>query len=320
MNMKKKLGIGIALVAVLGGGILLKDRFKTVNPFAAKKSAKDNWADLKRSHSLAVNTHMGSPAGKAWQDRNFTKLLEMFGENKSQQDNRNFFQASIFVLDQINPEWKPEEKDQAQAVQKRLVEYLTADRADVVGEEAKVYSYATKVLIKIGPLADDQLKSLEKFYNHSKNRNQRDVVADALIRSIPLSAAGKSIISNMVNSKNDVTQGLLLVGQVKDPEAQQDLLNQVYKKYTSYPAPLRPMIYKQLVVNHSLIKGDLKKYLKEMAGNKEQEWNDAFLIGVKELDCINDFRSDVERIEKETQYPHIKMLANNILTSGKGAR
>ncbi|XGC81092.1 hypothetical protein ACES2L_01185 [Bdellovibrio bacteriovorus] len=320
MKMKKTLGIGIAVFAVLAGGFFLKDRIKSPIPFAPKKTAKDNWADLKRSHSLAVNTHMGSAAGRAWQAHDFAKLLGMFGTDKNQQENRNFFQASIFVLDQVKPEWKPEEKDQVLAIQKKLTEYLTAERSDVVGEEAKVYSYAVKVLMKIGPLAQDQVKTLEKFYNHTKNRNQRDVVADALIRSIPLSEAGKSIISKMVNSKNEVSQGLLLVGQVKDSEAQQELLNQVYKKFNSYPALLRPMIYKQLVVNHSLIKGDLKKYLKEMAANKEQEWNDAFLIGVKELDCVNDFRSDVERIEKETQYPHIKMLANNILNSEKGAR
>lgn len=318
--MKRNIGIGIAVVAVLGGGFLLKDRIFSKSVLSAKKSTKESWEDLKRSHSLTVNTHMGSPAGKAWQAHQFEQMLGMFGIEKSQQENRNFFQASIFVLDQIKPEWKPEEKEKVYQIQSKLVAYLTQDKEDVIGEDAKIHSYAAKVLMKVGPIPEDSLKVLEKFYSHTKNRNSKEIVADTLIRTIPLTEAGKSLITKMVSSKSDVVEGLLLVSQVRDTEAQQDLLNQVYKKYPTYPDNLRPQVFKQLVVNHSAIKGDLKKYLKEMSANPEQDWNDAFLIGVKELDCVNDFRSDVERIEKQTQYPHIKMLANNILSSGKGAR
>ncbi|WP_374076978.1 hypothetical protein [Bdellovibrio bacteriovorus] len=319
--MKKAVGIVIILGALGGGGYLLKDRLSAkTTATATKKTSVESWEELKKSHSLTVNTHMASPTGKAWQSQDLDKILTLFGSGKILAENRNFLQASIFVLDVTKPEFNPEKKEKLHQIQKQLVDYIVSNKVPVVGEQAKVHSYAAKVLLKLGPIPQESLKELEKFYNHSKDRHQKDIVADILIRTIPLSEVGKKIVTKMIASKTDVNEGLMLLGQVRDAEAQKQMMNQVYNKYPTYPESVKPFVYKQLVVNHGLVTGDLKKYLKDFSKKQDQDWNDAFLMGVKELDCINDFRSDVERIERESQYPHIKMLAKAILTSGKGAQ
>lgn len=319
-NTNKTLLIGAAILvggAVAGYGLYAR---KGVDGSAlnSERSKQSNLQELKRAQSLAVNTHLSSKTGQAWKSHNFAGLMTAFGVEKTAKENREFFQASIFVLDVAPPQFKAEEKKDIESLQHQIVMFLTQD-AKVIGDLAQVHSYAAKTLVKLGTPTAEDLKHLEGFYKKSKDA-RKEIIADILIQTEPLSAEGKAILNKQLLSKNDVTQGMQLLARVRDGEARKELLNKVYKNYSTYPAAVKPFVYKQLALNHNLIQGDLKKHLAEAAKSTDEKWEDSFLVAVQELDCVNEFVADIQRIQSQSQHPHLKMLAGAILAKDKGIK
>ncbi|WP_374000539.1 hypothetical protein [Bdellovibrio bacteriovorus] len=317
----KKLLIGAAILVVgaaAGYGLYTRKGGVAGSALSSGRSNQSNLQELKRAQSLAVNTHLSSKTGQAWKSHNFADLMAAFGVEKTAKENRDFFQASIFVLDVAPPQFKAEEKKDIESLQHQIVTFLTQD-AKVIGDLAQVHSYAAKTLVKLGTPTAEDLKHLEGFYKKSKDA-RKEIIADILIQTEPLSAEGKTILNKQLLSKNDVTQGMQLLARVRDGEARKELFNKVYKNYSAYPAAVKPFVYKQLALNHNLIQGDLKKHLVEAAKSTDEKWEDSFLVAVQELDCVNEFVADIQRIQSQSQHPHLKMLAGAILAKDKGIK
>nr|BFD60552.1 hypothetical protein CKG001_26590 [Bdellovibrio sp. CKG001] len=320
-NTNKKILIGAASLVVGAGAIF---GFYTVfkgtggSVLSKQRSNQSNFQELKRAQALAVNTHLSSKTGQAWKNHNFADLLAGFGESKTAKENKEFFQASIFVLDVAPPAFKLEEKQDVEKLQSQIVKFLTQD-AQVVGDAAQTHSYAAKTLVKLGTPSAADLKQLESFYKKTKDA-RKEIIADVLIQTEPLSSEGKALLSKQLLSKSEVTQGMFLLARVRDGEARKELFNRVYKNYASYPAEVKPFVYKQLALNHGLIQGDLKKHLAAAAQSKDEKWEDTFLVAVQELDCVSEFKEDIRRIQSQSQHPHLQMLAGAILAKDKGIK
>lgn len=320
-NTNKK-GIIVGAVLVLGGALGYAGYLQFKKPQtrqAGIRNGQGTWDELKKSHSMTVNTHLSSKTGQAWKNHNFAALMASFGPEHKMKENREFFQASIYVLDVAHQTWKPEEQKDLQALQAKIIQFLTEDSKGVVGDVAQTHSFAAKTLLRLGAPAAEDLKKLENFHKTNRDAFRREIAADVLIQTEPMSAEGKNLLGKILLSK-DVTQGLQMLAQVRDGEARKDLLNRVYKNYANYPKAAKPFVYKQLVLNHSLIQGDLKKHLAEAAKSKDEVWEDSFLVAVQELDAVGEFTADIQRIQQQSQYPHLKMLAGAILAKDKGMK
>lgn len=317
----KKLLIGAAVLVVGAGavyGIYTARKGTGVAAFTKQRSSQSNFQELKRAQALAVNTHLSSKTGQAWKNHAFAELLAGFGGSKTAKENKEFFQASIFVLDVAPPQFKPEEKPEVEKLQNQIVAFLTQD-GRIVGDAAQTHSYAAKTLIRLGTPAAGDLKQLESFYKKTKDA-RKEIIADILIQTEPLSIEGKALLNRQLLSKTEVIQGMMLLARVRDGEARKELFNKVYKNYANYTADAKPFVYKQLALNHNLIQGDLKKHLAAAAKSKDEKWEDTFLVAVQELDCVNEFVADIQRIQSQSQYPHLKMLAGAILAKDKGIK
>ncbi|MFV3408569.1 hypothetical protein [Bdellovibrio bacteriovorus] len=318
---KKRVIVGAVLVvgAALGYAGYLQSK-KPQARQAGIRSGQGTWDELKKSHSMTVNTHLSSKTGRAWKNHDFGALMSSFGPERTMKENKEFFQASIYVLDVSSIQWKPEEKKDLQALQSKIVKFLTEDGKGVVGDVAQTHSFAAKTLLRLGTPSAQELKALEGFHKGSRDAFRREIVADVLIQTEPLSGEGRALLTKMLLSKTEVNEGLQMLARVRDGEARKELLNRVYKNYANYPAAMKPFVYKQLVLNHSLIQGDLKKHLAEAAKSKDEVWEDSFLVAVQELNVVSEFTADIQRIEKQSQYPHLKMLAGAILAKDKGIK
>jgi len=305
----------VVFVAAVGGGYWYAKKAK--HSFTKVSDSPEAFADLKKAHGLTVNTHLSSPTGKAWKEKNFTALAGFFGVSKTIKDNRSFFQASIYVLDVAKPDWKPEDKRHLAQLQEQIAGYMTAKRdKPVIGDEAQVLSYASKVLLKFDSLSEETVHHLLSFHKSGPAGNQKDIVAETLIRLNPLPEKARKIVQDKIHSKTDPYEAVLLISQMRDPQAASDFWNEVYKSYGSYNEKYKPLIFKQLVINRGMIKGDLKKYLGELVKKSGETYEEAFLVGVRELSSLADYQSDVVRISKESQYPQIKSMAQAMLSSG----
>ena len=103
---------------------------------------------------------------------------------------------------------------------------------------------------------------------------------------------------------------------MRDPQAAADLWNEIYKSYNTYNERIQPLIFKQMVINRGMVKGDLKKYLSGLAKKSGESDEDAFLVGVRELSSLEEFRPEVVRISNESQYPQNKGMAKAMLSAG----
>jgi hypothetical protein len=206
-------------------------------------------------------------------------------------------------------------------VQDAIVEYMVATREKpVLGEEAQVLSYASKVLLKFDSMSETGIKKLLSYYASAKAGNQKDIVGETLIRLNPIPEKAKSIVRERLQSKTSPYDGVLLLGQMRDAQAAADFWNEVYNGYSKYPENFKPVIFKQMAINHQIIKGDLRKYLADMAKKNVVGSEDAFLIGVRELEALDEFRSEVQRLANQAQSADAKMLANSMLNSPVGTR
>lgn len=315
MNKKIVIISGVVFLAAIVSGSYLF--YKKANHSAKISEGADVLADLKKAHGLAVSTHLTSPTGKAWKEKNFAALSGFFGSNKSLGENRNFFQASIYVLDVAKPEWKPEEKEHLSQLQEQIADFMTAKREKpVLGEEAQILSYASKVLLKFDSLSTKATNHLLNFEKSAQPGNQKDIVAETLVRLNPFPEKARKIVHEKIRSKTGPYEAVLLISQMRDLRVASDFWNEIYKSYDSYDEKFRPLIFKQLVINRGMVKGDLKKYLGGLAKKSGESNEEAFLVGVRELSSLEEFRADVTRISRESQYPQIKDMAEAILSSG----
>ncbi|MBO9666352.1 MAG: hypothetical protein J7501_06015 [Bdellovibrio sp.] len=323
--MNKKVIISVSslvIIGVAGAGYFLS-RKKGHQPGQAQVSTDGFQAleELKKAQGVTLNTNLNSPAGKAWKAKDFAGLKDLFGMSKKVKQNHAFFQASIFVLDVTKPDWTAAEREQLHTVQDSIVEYMIAPREKpVLGEEAQVLSYASKVLLKFDSMSPTAVQKMLSYYASAKTGNQKDIIGETLIRLNPIPEKAKGIVRERLQSKTSPYDGVLLLGQMRDAQAAAQFWNEVYRGYAKYPDNVKPMIFKQMVINHRVIKGDLKKYLAEMAKKNEASGEDAFLIGVRELEALNEFRSEVQRLANQAQSADVKMLANSMLNSPVGTR
>ncbi|QDK46608.1 hypothetical protein DOM22_16300 [Bdellovibrio sp. ZAP7] len=319
-------GIVLIGLAVTAGYLLRKDRVVVKTTGVSHEGGIEVLKAAQLNAGMALKTHLDSPVGKAWKAKDFAQLRAMFGLNKNVQDNISFFQASIYILDVTKPEWKPEEKQSLQGLQDAIAEYMIGKREKpVLGPEAQALSYASKVLLKFSSLPEETIKSLSHFYGVATaegQRNQKDIVGETLLRLNPLPEKGRKIIRDKITSKQDPYQGVVLIAQMRDAKAAAELWNEVAKNFKSYPQQYRAMIFKQLVIRHQLIKEDLSGHLESLAKNSDDNENaeDAFLVGVRELNFVDKYRSDVQRIANQSRYPETKSMALSLLTISGGAK
>ena len=121
-NTNKTLLIGAAILvvgAVAGYGLYTRKGVDGSAP-NSERSKQSNLQELKRAQSLAVNTHLSSKTGQAWKSHNFADLMAAFGVEKTAKENRDFFQASIFVLDVAPPSLKRKKKRTSNLCSTRL--------------------------------------------------------------------------------------------------------------------------------------------------------------------------------------------------------
>lgn len=315
----KSIIVAIVILVSVGGGFLFwKNRPASSTASSKPMTSEENWQQLNKSFKSTVNKHLSSPAGMAWQGRDFDKLMGLFGADKDLKQNLAFFQATIYILDSTQPKWKPEEQVKLSELRQKLVQYVTSDKVEVIGEQARASAYASKIVLKLGALSDSEIGLLEKAQKQLKSTIHKEIIEDTLVRLSPLPPSGKSVLQRYIQSKNEIAKGMKLMAQMNDPAAHADLMNDVFKRYKSYPAQAQPMVLKQLTLNHKMVKGDLKPYLKTAGSKKDQDWNDAFLSGVREMKLGKEFGTEIGRIRTESEHPHIKMLAEAILTSEKG--
>lgn len=319
--MNKKILIAssiVVLVAAAGGGYWYAKKAKHHSGKISDSS--DAFSDLKKAHGLTVSTHLSSPTGKAWKEKNFTMLSGLFGISKAVKENRNFFQASIYVLDVAKPDWKPEDKEHVAQLQEQIADYMTAKREKpVIGDEAQVLSYASKVLLKFDSLSEKTVHHLLNFYKAAPAGNQKDIVAETLVRLNPLPEKARKIVQDKIHSKTEPYEAVLTISQMRDLQAASEFWNEIYRSYGSYNEKIKPLIFKQLVINRGMVKGDLKKYLGGLAKKSGESDEEAFLVGVRELSSLEEFRSEVIRISNESQFPQNKGMAKAILSSTAGA-
>ncbi len=330
MKKTKVVVSGIVLIGLaVGAGLYLRKGRPTVTPTTGvnhEQSGIEMFKAAQLNAGAGLKTHLDSPVGKAWKEKDFAKLHTMFGLNKKVQDNISFFQASIYILDVTKPDWKPEERPGLQELQKAIADYMMAKRdKPVLGPEAQALSYASKVLLKFSTLPEESIKAMSHFYstaNAEGQRNQKDIVGETLLRLNPLPEKGRKIIREKISSKQDPYQGVVLIGQMRDAQAAAEMWNEVAKNFNSFPQQYRPMIFKQLVIRHQLIKMDLTKHLESLSKNSNDNENseDAFLVGVRELNALDKYRSDVQRIANQTRYAETKSLALSLLNTSGGAK
>ena len=327
MKKIKILATGIVLIGIAGaaGYYLRKGRSVTATGITHNGGIEVLKA-AQLNAGMALKTHLDSPVGKAWKSKDFTQLRSMFGLQKKVQENISFFQASIYILDVTKPDWKPEEKQSLAELQAAIADYMMAKREKpVLGPEAQALSYASKVLLKFNSLPEESIKAMSNFYgvaNGEGQRNQKDIVGETLLRLNPVPEKGRKIVREKMSSKQDPYQGVVLIAQMRDAKAATELWNEVAKNFSKYPAQYRSMIFKQLVIRHQLIKTDLSTYLDSLLKDSKSNENsqDAFLVGVRELDIVDKYRADIQKIATQTQYPETRSLALSLLNISGGAK
>jgi hypothetical protein len=327
MKKTKVLLSGIVFIGIAGAaGYYLRKRSVAPTTGITHSGGIEVLKAAQLNAGMTLKTHLDSPVGKAWQAKDFTQLHSMFGLKKNVQDNISFFQASIYILDVTKPEWKPEERKSLAELQTAIAEYMMAKRdKPVLGPEAQALSYASKVLLKFSVLPEESVKSMSQFYsvaNAEGQRNQKDIVGETLLRLNPVPEKGRKIIREKITSKQDPYQGIVLIAQMRDAKAAAELWNEVAKNFDSYPPQFRSMIFKQLVIRHQLISSDLSTHLDSLLKSSQEVENseDAFLVGVRELDVVSKYRSEVQRIANQTRYPETKSLALSLLNTSGGAK
>ncbi|WP_413575686.1 hypothetical protein ACLVWU_15145 [Bdellovibrio sp. HCB290] len=325
MKKIKILVAGIVLIGIAGAAGYYLRKGRTV---AATGVTHGGGIEILKAAQLnagmALKTHLDSPVGKAWRTKDFTQLHSMFGLKKNVQDNISFFQASIYILDVTKPDWKLEERKSLEELQTAIADYMMAKRdKPVLGPEAQALSYASKVLLKFNSIPEESIKAMSNFYgvaNSEGQRNQKDIVGETLLRMNPVPERGRKIVREKIYSKQDPYQGVVLIAQMRDAMAATELWNEVAKNFSSYPAQYRSMIFKQLVIRHQLIKTDLSVHLDSLLKDGNENSQDAFLVGVRELDIVSKYRSDIQNIANLTQYPETKILALSLLNISGGAK
>ncbi|MEK2687535.1 hypothetical protein [Bdellovibrio sp. GT3] len=327
MNKAKVLVSGIVLTGLAGiGGYYLNKARTSSKTGVVHHDGMEIFKAAQLNAGMQLKTHMDSPVGIAWKANDFAKLSSMFGLQKSVAENASFFQASIYVLDVTKMDWKPDEKKALQELQSSIAEYIMAKRErPALGPEAQALSYASKVLLKFDSLPEAVVKKMSDYYSVATSeglRNQRDIVGETLMRISPLPEKGLKIIREKLRSKNDPYQGIVLIGQMRDAQAAAGLWNEVAVGFESFPSRFQPMIFKQLVIRHSIIKSDISGHLHQLLkySGQVEEADDAFLVGVRELNMTDKYRSEIQRISNQTRYAATKTLAVSLLNSSGGAK
>jgi hypothetical protein len=302
----------------IGATFFYYKKTKSAEKQAVEKNG--NWEEVKKSYAGSLQNHLTSTVGEAWKKKDFETLMSSFGEEKKARLNRDFFQASIYVLDVGPPQFSEEEQAGLNKLKKKIVSYILEESISAVGEQMQARSYAAKTLIKLGSLPKPEVEELEAYFKKSSPNPRREIVLDILLAEKTLRPVVTSYLSKQLESSNAVGEALVLLSFLRDQDARKRLINIVFKFYSNYSSAVRPSVLKFLALNHKTVDGDFKTLIKQASKEKSEIWKDSFLVAVKELDAVASYREEIVKIKNDSSYPQLQMVAESLLSSHEAAR
>lgn len=313
-NKKLKVLFGATGVVLLCIGAFLA--YKSLLRDKTAGVSIENWDRIKMAHKTTVNTHLSSPTGRAWLNKDFKTLESSFGAEKEARENENFFRASIYVLDVGNIVWSEQDKEPLLLLTQKIANYISAPKKNVAGAEVKAISYAGTVLYKIG-INEKVIETLLSSYGSLKDGNHRNSLEEVLIGANPLPAAMKKSLAKKLSKVEDLNEGLRLLLRSKDTQFIETTFNRLYQEYPNYSDKMKVALLKNLTIHRQYIKGDLKPYLMEASKKKGSQWNDAFLGAVRSSGYIDDFYNEIKAIEAGASDEYIRQMASTVLNEAR---
>lgn len=305
--------MGALILAFVGGGLFF---YSSKKPGSSTQSQSEIIQDLKKAHYFTVSNHMSSPLGKAWTARDYAAVRTQLKESPGYKQIAEKMQASIFILDQLKHDFKNEPA--VKPLQEDLVAVLVSE-ANKAGIESRVKNYTAKVLAKLGPLSPETAKDLEA-YMLKQETSAQELFVGYFITQSPLRKSVKTILLKNTLKAESAQLALMQISLIKDDSARRDVLSSVLQNFSKIPAQVQPLAAKQLFLNQGLLKKDMNHLLDLAARSEDSQWQDAFLVGVRELGLGAKYKEKVRTIQSKSKVDSVRLLAHSILSDVSGVQ